>query len=159
MKTHYVLQKLFQGQQYVGDDWELDPDNTTCRNKLTSATTMFGADDTCPWCIELGVGFTLQKYVEIGDPYLIEGSRYVLTVCSPSFVDDPRGRWYFEDDNEAKPLIMNTLDYDVISEFVRTKLEEYIFTPTPDLPCGDDIEFHNVTKHWLFDTDWEDYHQ
>lgn len=39
MKTHYVLQKLIQGQQYVGDDWELDSDNTTCRNKLTSATT------------------------------------------------------------------------------------------------------------------------
>ena len=159
MKTHYVLQKLIQGQQYVGDDWELDSDNTTCRNKLTSATATFGADDTCPWCIELGVGFTLQKYVEIGDPYLIEGSRYVLTVCSPSFVDDPRGKWYFEDDNEAKPLIMNTLDYDVISEFVRTKLKEYVFTPTPDRPYGDDIGFHNVTKHWLFDTDWEDYYR
>ena len=159
MKTHYVLQKLFQGRRYVGDDWELDSDNITCRNKLTSATTTFGADDTCPWCIELGVGFTLQKYVEIGDPYLIEGSRYVLTVCSPSFVDDPRGRWYFEDDNEAKPLIMNTLDYDVVSEFVQTKLKEYVFTPTPDRPYGDDIEFHNITKHWLFDVDWEDYYR
>ena len=134
MKTHYVLQKLIQGRRYVGNDWELDPDNTTCRNKLTSATTTFGADDTCPWCIELGVGFTLQKYVEIGDPYLIEGDRYVITVCSPSFVDD-------------------------ISEFIQTKLKEYVFTPTPDRPYGDDIEFHNVTKHWLFDVDWEDYYR
>ena len=159
MKTHYVLQKLFQWRRYVGDEWELDSDNITCRNKLTSATTTFGADDTCPWCIELGVGFTLQKYVEIGDPYLIEGDRYVITVCSPSFVDDLRGRWYFEDDNEAKPLIMNTLDYDVVFEFVQTKLKEYVFTPTPDRPYGDDIEFHKVTKHWLFDVAWEDYYR
>lgn len=158
MKTHYVLQKLFQGQQYVGDDWELDPDNTTCRNKLTSATTMFGADDTCPWCIELGVERTLPRDVGIPTPYPIEGGRYVLTVCSPSFVDDPRGMWYFEDDDEAKPLIMNTLDYDAITEFVETKLKEYTFTSTPDDPYGDDVEFRNVTKHWLYDADWNDYH-
>ena len=112
----------------------------------------------CPWCIELGVRFTLQKNIEIGDPYLIEGDRYVLTVCSPSFVDDPRGKWDFEDDDKAKPLIMNTLDYDAISEFVETKLKEYTFTSTPDDPYGDDVEFRNVTKRWLYDADWDDYH-
>jgi hypothetical protein len=66
--------------------------------------------------------------------------------------------WYFEDDDEAKPLIMNTLDYDAITEFVETKLKEYTFTSTPDDPYGDDVEFRNVTKHWLYDVDWNDYH-
>ena len=163
MKTHYTLLELSQGWRYVGDDWELDSDNITCRNKLTSATTTFGADDTCPWCIELGVERTLPREAGVPTPYPIEGGRYVLTVCSPSFVNDPRGTWYFEDDDEegddeVKPRIMNTLDYDAITEFVETKLKEYTFTSTPDDPYGDDVEFRNVTKHWLYDADWDDYH-
>ncbi len=113
---------------------------------------------TCAPGVLNGVERTLPRDVGIPTPYPIEGGRYVLTVCSPSFVNDPRGKWYFEDDDEAKPLIMNTLDYDAIFEFVETKLKEYTFTSTPDDPYGDDVEFRNVTKHWLYDADWDDYH-
>lgn len=158
MRTHYTLLELGQGWRCVGDDWELKSDNTTCRNKLTSATTEFGADDSCPWCIELGVYLILPKGAGITSPHPLEPGRYAIIVCSPSFIDDPRGRMYFEDDSEAKPLIMNVLNYDAVSEFIQEKLKEYVFISTLEHPYGDELDFHNATKHWLCDVDWNDYH-
>lgn len=157
MRSHYTLLKLSDGCRHVGTDWTLDSGGTICRNKYTSDTLTFGADNRCPWCIELGVDLVLLKGAGITTPHPLEPGRYAIVVCSPSFINDPCGIMYFEDD-DVKPLIMNTLNYDTISTLVQEKLKEYVFTSTPEHPYGNEADFHDATKHWLCDVDWNDYH-
>lgn len=157
MKSHYTLLKLSDDCRHVGTDWTLDSGGTVCRNKLTSDTITFGANNRCPWCIELGVDLVQLKGAGITAPHPLEPGRYAIVVCSPSFIDDPCGTMYFGH-GDVEPLIMNTLNYDAVSNFVQEKLKEYVFIFTPEHPYGDEAAFHNATKHWLCDVDWNDYH-
>lgn len=168
MESNYKIARLltWDSARFVGKGWEIGPTWVHQPGNPDSLFLSFG-DARCPWAIEVGVCFapidkSIRESMDISPNQDVgvgtnEPGRYILTVCSQSFLSDPAGVKYFDGD-PVKPLIMPQLDFVEITEFVESKLTEYRHIPTIDDPFGSDDEFHRATKDWLFDTDWEDEH-
>ena len=167
MKSHYTIARLltWDSSRFVGMGWKIDwpwihqPDNPK------SLYLSFG-DARCPWAIEVGVCIaprdkSVREKMDISPNQdagvgTTEPGRYILTVCSQSFLDDPAGAEYFDGD-PVKPLVMPQLDFVEIAAFVEAKLAKYQHVPTVDDPFGTDREFYEATKDWLYDTEYDEW--
>lgn len=167
MASYYTIARLltYVDRRFVGMGWEIDwpwihqPDNPK------SPYLSFG-DARCPWAIEVGVCIaprdkSVREKMDVSPNQDVgvgttEPGRYILTVCSQSFLDDPAGAEYFDGD-PVTPLVMPQLDFVEITAFVEAKLAKYQHVPTVDDPFGTDRAFYEATKDWLYDTEYDEW--
>ncbi len=167
MTSYYTIARLltYVDRNYVGKKWKIG--STWVHQPGNPKSHYLSYDDArSPWPIEVGVcitprdkairqslGVSHNQDVGVGTTEL---GRYILTVCSQSFLDDPAGAEYFDGD-PVTPLVMPQLDFVEITEFVEAKLAEYRHIPTVDDPFGTDRAFYEATKDWLYDTEYDEW--